>query len=90
MSIIIIIKAIILMAAMTKNILTQVKTTFLGLGAILQLSKTSGLYHSDDNHSSVMMKWVLMMMMITSHREKLVISCSLTEKPFLTSIYKVE
>ena len=39
MSIIIIIKAIILMAAMTKNILTQVKTTFLGLGAILQLSK---------------------------------------------------
>ena len=43
--------AIMMMANMRKNILTQVKNTFLGLGAILQLSKTSSLHHSGGNHS---------------------------------------
>ena len=35
----------------------------------------------------MMINWVLVMMI--SHRETLIIRCSLVEKPFLTSIYKV-
>ena len=51
MSITIINAIIMMMAIMTKNTFTQVKTTFLGLGAILQLSKTSGLHYSGGNRS---------------------------------------